>query len=321
MNDLKAHQRLAHLPVSIFAMIMGLTGLAMGWQQAEATFDMGLHLSDAILILAAVLFTGLLALFLLKALRHREMLRKELGHPIALNFFPTISISFILLGSASLHALPAVGTALWSLGTALHLLLLLYVMGVWIHHQHFEIHHVNPAWFIPVVGCMLVPIAGVSLGYLELSWFFFSIGLLFWMILLAIIFYRVLFHPPLPERLLPTFFILIAPPAVGFVGYTGLAGLDTLARVLLYSGLFLTLLLATQIVRFVRIPFFISWWAYSFPLAAMTIATLGMYRMTHLPVFAALGWALLSIATLVVVYLLFRTARAAAAGEICVPAP
>ena len=66
-------------------------------------------------------------------------------------------------------------------------------------------------------------------------------------ILLTIIFYRVLFHHPIDERLMPTLFILIAPPAVGFIAYTRLTGgeLDTFARVLYYSGLFLTLLLFT----------------------------------------------------------------------------
>ena|GEM_PF-3316996 len=71
---------------------------------------------------------------------------------------------------------------------------------------------------------MLVPVAGVPLGYTDISWFFFSIGILFWGMLLTIIFYRVLFDNPLEERLMPTLFILIAPPAVGFIAYTRLTG-------------------------------------------------------------------------------------------------
>ena len=189
------------------------------------------------------------------------------------------------------------------------------------HHEHFEIHHLNPAWFIPIVGNVLVPIAGVPLGFVEVSWFFFSVGILFWLILFVIILYRMLFHRPLAERLMPTLFILIAPPAVGFVAYLQLTGgLDPFARVLYYSGLFLTLLLATQVGRFLRIPFYLSSWAYSFPLAAMTIATLAMYQRTGALAFAVIGWVLLTLVSLVVVYLLARTARAVAAGRICVPA-
>ena len=153
-----------------------------------------------------------------------------------------------------------------------------------------------------------------------MSWFFFSIGMLFWVILMTIIFYRVLFHHPIDQRLMPTLFILIAPPAVGFIAYLRLAGeVDAFARVLYYSGLFLTLLLFTQVGRFARLGFFLSWWAYSFPLAAISIASMLMYEQTSGLAFAWIGGGLLTILTLVVALLVFRTAKAALGRRICVP--
>ena len=322
MTDSNVESRLQFLPVTFFAVVMGLTGLAIAWRQAEAVFDLAAPVSDAPLLLAVLTFLVLLVLYGLKVLRFRGAVEAELGHPVQINFFPAVSISFILLGIAFLPSLPGVARVLWVLGSSLHLLLTLYVMSVWIHHQHFEIHHINPAWFIPVVGNVLVPIAGVPLGFVELSWFFFSVGMVFWLLLFAIILYRVLFHHPLPERLMPTFFILIAPPAVGFLAYLQLAGgLDPFARMLYYIGLFLTLLLLTQASRFFRIQYYLSWWAYSFPLAAITIATLVMYEQTGVLAFAAIAWALLTLVTLVVVYLLYRTFRAVGAKSICVPHP
>jgi tellurite resistance protein len=320
VTDTSGASRLQFLPVTFFAVVMGLSGLAIAWREAEAIFDVGLPVWESSLSLAVLIFLVLLVLYGLKLLRFRDAVRAELGHPIQLHFFPAVSISLILLGTALLPVWRAAAAVLWSLGAGLHLLLTLYVMGVWIHHQHFEIHHINPAWFLPVVGNCLVPLAGVPLGFVEVSWFYFSVGLVFWLLLFAIILYRVLFHQPLPERLMPTFFILIAPPAVGFLAYLQLAGgLDAFARVLYYTGLFLTLLLLTQASRFFSIQYYLSWWAYSFPLAAITIATLGMYRQTGLPAFAVLGWALLTLVTLVVVYLLYRTFKAVGAGSICVP--
>jgi tellurite resistance protein len=321
MSEPTAEPRLRHFPVSFFAVVMGLTGLAIAWHKAQTTFALPLDLATPLLVLAGALFCVLLALYLTKLVRWREAVIAELGNPVLLNFFPTISISMLLLAVGTLPHWPGVAGVLWVLGSSLHLLLTLYVMGVWIHHEHFEIHHLNPAWFIPMVGNVLVPIAGVPLGFSEIAWFFFSVGILFWLILFTIIVYRMLFHHPLPERLMPTFFILIAPPAVGFIAYLQLAGgLDPFARVLYYSGLFLTLLLATQIGRFLRISFYLSWWAYSFPLAAIAIATLIMYEQAELSVFAALAWVLLTLATLLAVYLLARTAQAVAAHSICVPA-
>jgi tellurite resistance protein len=306
-------------------MIMGLLGLSIAWDMAQDAFGMALDMGGALRWFGLALFVLILTMYLIKLALFRDAVVKELQHPIQLNFFPTISISMILLGVALLPSLPGLALLFWAAGSALHLLLTLYIVSVWIHHDRFEINHINPAWFIPVVGNALVPIAGVPLGYLELSWFFFSIGMLFWLILFTIIIYRMLFHQPLPDRLMPTFFIMIAPPAVGFIAYIGLAGLggenglDAFARVLYYSSLFLTLLLLAQVGRFVRLHYFISWWAYSFPLAAVTIATLIMFETTGLLGFAIIGWTLLSLVTLVVLFLLYRTAVAVGGRSICVP--
>ncbi|WP_462321212.1 SLAC1 anion channel family protein [Halochromatium sp.] len=321
----KPDPRIKHFPVAFFAVIMGLSGLSIAWEMAQATFGMPLDMAGALRWLALGLFGLFSVMYLIKLFLFRDAVLHELRHPIQINFFPTISISMLLLSATLLSSLPGLAAVFWIIGTAVHLLLTLYVMNVWMHHDHFEIHHINPAWFIPVVGNVLVPIAGVPLGHLELSWFFFSVGVLFWLILFAIITYRMLFHQPLPDRLMPTFFILIAPPAAGFIAYIELSGLaeagalDAFARVLYYSSLFLTLLLLTQVGRFVRLHYYISWWAYSFPLAAVTIATLIMYELTGLLAFAVIGWTLLSLVTLVVIFLLYRTAVAVGGRSICVP--
>jgi tellurite resistance protein len=153
----------------------------------------------------------------------------------------------------------------------------------------------------------------------EISWFFFSVGLFFWPVLTAIIFYRLIFHGSLPERLMPTLFIFIAPPAAGFISYTRLTGgIDAFAHILYGIALFFTLLLCAQIGRFLRLRFFLSWWAYSFPLAAMTIATLIMAKATGLAFYGWLGIGLLAVLTLVIAMLLARTALAVARREICI---
>ncbi len=312
--------RIENFPISFFAMVMGLAGLTIAWEKAQTILHLPLRLNVALAIFTGVVFLTLLLFYTLKLIRYPAAVISELNHPVKLNFFPTISISLILLSITTLHLAHGLAHGLWIAGTALHFAFTLYVMNVWIHHDKFEIQQLNPAWFIPVVGNVLVPIAGTSLGYLEISWFSFSIGILFWLVLLTIIFNRVLFHNPLPAKLMPTFFILIAPPAVGFIAYFKLTGeLDAFARILYYSGLFLTLLMLMQVARFARLQFFISWWAYSFPLAAITIASLMMYEITGISSFQALGWTLLSLLSLVVTLLLYRTLKAIASHRVCLP--
>lgn len=311
--------RLKSFPISWFAMIMGLTGFAMAWNRAEVVFDTGICVSSVLLGLAGTLFVVLTLAFAAKIVKYPQEVLGEIRHPVKLAFVPTFSISLLLLSAATLHSAPALSFWLWSGGAALHLGLTLYVLSSWIHHTKYEIAHLNPAWFIPVVGNILVPVAGVHHASLEISWFFFSLGLFFWPVLTAIIFYRLIFHGSLPERFMPTLFVFIAPPAVGFISWFNLTGgVDAFARVLYFTGLFFTLLLLVQFNYFRRLKFFLSWWAYSFPVAAITIATLIMAQETGLALYTWLSGGLLTLLTLLIALLLGRTLLAVIRREICV---
>ena len=310
--------RLRNFPVAWFAVVMGLSGLTLAWNRAETLLPVPLAVSCYLRDAVAVVFVVLGAIYAAKLARHPAAVAAEFRHPVKLSFFPAFSIALLLTSMTYVDAAPAASRWLWMAGAAAHLLFTLHVLSAWTRQTH-HIQHISPAWFIPVVGNILVPIAGVRHAPAEVSWFFFAIGLLFWLVLLTIIFYRLIFHEPLPERLTPTLFILIAPPAVGFVSYYSLTGqFDPFARVLYYVALFLTLLLFTQWRRFARLRFFISWWAYSFPLAAITIATLLAFKHTHAGFLAGLAWVLLAVTTLVIGLLAARTAYAVARREICV---
>ncbi len=311
--------RLQHFPIAWFAMIMGLTGLSLAWHKAEGVLRLGFAPSGWLLLLATGLFVLLAALYSVKIIKFKSAASKEWAHPVKMHFVPAVSISLILLSIAWLPVSAPYSKLLWLAGVVLHLILTLYVITQWMHHSKFEIIHLNPAWFIPVVGNILVPIAGVSHAPIEVSWFFFSVGIVFWPVLLTIIMYRVVFHASLPERLMPTLFILIAPPAVGFISYVKLTGeLDAFAQLLYHSALFFTLLLFSQVRHFANLKFFLSWWAYSFPLAAITIASLVMFEMSSTTLFLRLAGVLLGIATVVIAGLLVRTALAVKRQQICV---
>jgi len=310
--------RLYHFPVSFFSTVMGMAGFTIAMTKAEAIYHLEPAISKVFLVLTLCLFISLLFIYGAKLLKEKTAVIEELHHPIKLSFFPTISISLILLSIAILNINMEVARVFWIVGSSLHLIFTLYVMNAWIHHDHFNINHMNPAWFIPVVGNILVPIAGVSLGYTDISWFFFSIGIIFWPVLLTIIYYRLIFHPALPGKLIPTFFIFIAPPAVGFLSYLHLNGeLDNFARILYYAALFFTLLVFSQFRQFSKLQFFLSWWAYSFPLAAISIATMEMYQRTQNALFSALGIILFTILTLFITMLIIKTFKAVLHKKIC----
>lgn len=314
------HSRLAHFPVPLFATVMGTSGLAIAWKKAHHVLGLPAEIGLALQWWALALFVVIALFYLAKLAQHPGAVKQEFSHPIRLNFFPTISVALLLLAIAFTDTLPGFAFGLWSVGALLHLIFTLLVMSSWIHHTRYDIKHANPSWFIPIVGNVIVPVAGVAFAPVEISWFFFSIGVFFWIVLMTIVMNRLFFHEPLPERLTPTLFILIAPPAVGFLAWMKLNGgtIDAFAHILYHVALFLTLLLASNALRFFRLRFFLSTWAYSFPLAAITIATLIMAEHGG-AFFIALSWLLLAVLSTVLLLLTLRTIQATLRGEICVP--
>ncbi len=314
------NERLMHLPVSLFSIVMGLSGLAIAWQRAHAILGVSEVIWPIVAGLAGSVFMVLLFAYGLKLTRFPQAVVGEWKHPVRVNFFPAISIGLLLQAVVWQDTFPSLSFGLWLAGAVIQLGFTLSILSSWMFHTHYDIKHANPAWFIPVVGNLFVPIGGVKFASPEVAWFFFSVGIVFWIVLMIIVLYRVFFHDPIPSKLLPTLFIFIAPPAVGFIAYSVLvAEVDAFSRVLYYTALFLTLLLGSNAKRFVRAGFFVSSWAYSFPLAAVTIATLLMAKRSGIAFFNGLGIALLSIVSMVITVLVFKTLGAIRRNAICVP--
>lgn len=298
---------------------MGLTGVVLMAEKMGHIVAVPSLLPSFILFLSLAVFILIGGLYLSKVLLYPQVVAKELVHPVKMHFLPTFSVSLLLLSVASLAGYPGLSRALWILGTVSHLILTLYTLSSWVQHQHFEIHHANPSWFIPILGNLVVPVAGVAHAPFALNWFFFSVGLFFWILLFAVLLNRIIFHHPLAEKLVPTFFILMAPPAVAFISYVKLTGrVDLFAHSLYSLAIFMFLMIMSQWRLFSRIRFYLSWWAYSFPLAALGLASFLMYSKTGVGIYLY-GWGFLFIFLLAVVtVLLFLTTKHILAGEICV---
>lgn len=314
----KGQKRVGNFPVSFFSVVMGLAGFVIALQKAADIFHLAENIGLSVLFLSIGVFIMILTIYLFKVLFYFDEVREEFDHPTKINFFPTISISLLLLSVALLPVNSEISKYLWGCGAVLHLFFTIFIVSIWMHHDKFKITHLNPSWFIPAVGNILVPVAGTAHFTPELSWFFFSFGLFFWMILLVVFFYRIFFHESLTAKLLPTLFILIAPPAVGFISYFKLTGeINDFSRILYYFSVFLTILLFSQVKVFSKIKYYLSWWAYSFPLASVSIASALMYHETRAVFFMYLFLVLLVLLTLLIVLLMLRTVTAIARKEIC----
>ncbi|MCD6211624.1 MAG: SLAC1 anion channel family protein [Sulfurovum sp.] len=310
---------LEHFPVQLFAIIMGLSGFAIMFAKAYHLIDMPYWIYALVLFVDTILFLGIFTAYMFKWLLYPEAVKKEFYHPIKSSFMAAISISFLLLSIAFYDFAPTVSILLWWIGTPLQLFFTLIIIRYWIHNE-LKVVHSNPAWFIPIVGNVLVPVVGVEAAPVWISLFFFALGLFFWLVLFTIMMYRIVFHHPLAKKLVPTLFILIAPPAVGFVSYFRITNgsIDMFSMFLYFIALFTLLLLLFMVRMFDTKQFFISWWAYTFPLAAMTIATLLLHMAVRSTTTYVGSVILILFTTSVIGFVSYKTILACKAEKICI---
>ena len=319
-NAADTEMRLKHFPVPFFAVVMGLMGLTLALHAGAHSFAVLGPASIAVMWAGIAVFCILAAFYIAKAIVYPQAVKQEWQHPVRLAFFPAVSISILLIATAMLSHYPGIAHGLWIIGAALQGILTIAVVSGWISHRAFEVGQLTPAWFIPAVGNVVVPVAGAQLGYVELSRLFFSAGVVFWVVLLTLVFNRLIFHNPIPGKLFPTLVILIAPPAVAFLAYVNLTGgIDPFARILLNTGYLFTALIAVQVPKLVKLPFALPWWALSFPIASMAIASFQFARKTGSEAHVMIGAGLLVVLVVVIVKLVLSTGIAIARKEICRP--
>jgi tellurite resistance protein len=308
-----------------YAIVMGLTGLALAWHRAEPLMgDAAGVVARAVGALAAAVFAVLAVATLLRGWRHPDAWREDRHHPVRHTFIATLPIAALLLATVgvSLIGPHPLARALWWIGSLSQLFVTAWVLGRWWRGNGkggLQWAGVTPALFIPIVGNVLAPLAGVPLGHAEWSAAQFGIGLLFWPVVLVMIVTRVAVHGLWPDRLRPTSFIFIAPPAV-----VGLSALQLGAPLLLAwmcwgMALFSLLWVGGQARAIAALPFGLPHWAISFPLAAFAALTLRLA--TPGSPLAVLGPLLLALASLVVLALLLGTLRGLRDGTLLAPEP
>ncbi len=311
--------RLKNFPISSLGICLGLIGFTLAWQKAEQILKLPFVFSNYLLYFSIAVIGVILLIYTLKLIKYPNEIKKEFNHPIKLNFYPIIAKLFLISSLIYLAIDITISKYLWWMGVATQFIFTLIVISAWIKHDKFEIHHINPSWFIPVVGCIIIPIAGVKHFSPELSWFFFSIGFFWWVILTIIVMNRIIFHHPIPDKFIPTLFILFAPPIIGFISLTKLlGGLNPFGNMFYYFGVFMFILVVLQFRMFSKLKFYLSWWAYSFPMDALAIGTLLMYHETGLLFFKMASWIIFLMLNGVILLLLVKTAKAIKKKQICI---
>jgi len=320
-----AHPALKYLQPGWYAAVMGLSGLSLAWHRAAPLMgEPAGRIAWGVGLLAALVF-GLLALAtLLRGWRHAEAWAEDCRHPVRHTFIATLPVSVILLATLAvvLHGPSIAALWLWRAGALAQLGVTLWVLARWWRGNGpggLQWASATPALLVPIVGNVLVPLAGVPLGQAEWSAAQFGIGLLFWPVVMALVVVRVALQGLWPERLLPSAYIVIAPPAVIGTSALQLGAPALVVWALWGMALFSLLWVATLTRRIAALPFGLPHWGMGFPLAALAALTLRLATPGGL--LAVLGPVLLALSTLVILALIAGTLRGLRDGSLLAPEP
>ena len=291
---------------------MGLAGLALTGR-AVATVWPGVvrapaYVTEPWVLLGVLALVLMLALYFLKGWRS---VRADFANPMTMGFCGALPVGMALVAGGLAPYAPAFATGLWWLGFAL-----LTLFQVWallrLLSGGIAPGEVNPGWLIILVGGIVVPGPGLTLGFAEASRFSFGISATVAPILMALLFHRAVTAPALPEALRPTWFILLVPPSLIYAN-----GLALFPEMVFLENLFpFALALAAALLiyarGFARWPFGPAWWAFTFPLDALAYAAARHAQDHPTPLWRGVCAATLLLAALVVLTVLWRTLRSAA---------
>lgn len=319
-----------HLAPSWFTLVMGWCGISLAWLNAtDELGDWALGIGLIGSAISVLIFLVLCTASIVRLNAHPQAVAEDMQHPIRHAFMGTLPLSILLLASIGVslfwNTSKLIDTFLtfsWMVGSLLEIAATVWVVGRWFNSTDkggLQWATFTPVLFIPVIGNVLAPLAGLDIGLENWATAQFSMGLLLWPVLQTMLMIRLAQAGPLPARLSPSIFITIVPPSViGLCFFEFNTPINWVWGSWGIAVFFLTLSLS-KIRTILQQPFDLPHWSLSFPMAAFTTLTFRLsqeYAGEWLLIPAIF---LLATTSLLIVGLTFRTWRALRQGILLTP--
>ncbi|KAF6997889.1 hypothetical protein CFC21_014058 [Triticum aestivum] len=271
---------LLRFPISAFGMCLGVSSQAMLWKTLQwepSTKFLHVHpvVNHVLWWISVALMVVVSITYLLKIVFYFEAVRREFNHPVRVNFFfaPWIACLFLVKGVP--HPVWEIHHAVWCVLMAPILCLDLKIYGQWMTSDERRLSKVaNPSNHLAVVGNFVGALLGARMGLRELPIFFFAVGLAHYVVLFVTLYQRLPTNVQLPKELHPVFFLFVAAPSVASMAWTRISGeFNDGAKLLYFISLFLYVSLVLQVNLFRGFRVSLAWWAYTFPMTSVALAT------------------------------------------------
>ncbi len=351
---------LKHLGPNWFAAVMG-TGIV-----ANAAVTLPVQVAGqrgfalAVWVVAGVLLLMLLAATAGHWLRHPELARGHVSHPVMAHFYGAPPMAMLTVGAGALlvgkdvlgvRAAVDLDWVLWTAGSVTGLVSAAVVPYVMFTRHRNHADSAFGGWLMPIVppmvsastGALLVPYAapGQARETLLLACYaMFGLSLLASLVVITLIWGRLAQHQVGAAAAVPTLWIVLGPlgqsiTAAGLMGTAATTVLpapyaDGAAVLALFYGLatwgFAVLWLVIAIAITIRtarahLPFSLTWWSFTFPVGTLVTGTSGLAARTHLDLLVVAAVALFLLLLAAWVTVFTRTARGALSGRLLLPPP
>jgi C4-dicarboxylate transporter/malic acid transport protein len=310
--------------------------------------------------LAVVLLVAITAATVVHWVRYPERARGHLADAAMAPFYGCPPMALLTVGAGTLlvatpligtHAAVVVDSTLWGLGTGLGLLVAIVVPGLMIRRRDLEPRHALATWLLPVVPPMVsastgaalithLPSAGAQQAMLFGCYALFGLSLMLSLLMIALLWFRLVFVDVGPARSVPTLWIVLGPlgqsvTAVGLLGpHAGelvgapygqaLEAFGVVYGVPIWGFALTWMAIAAVItVRTMRrgLPFSLTWWSFTFPVGTVVTGTSVLATQTGARPFAWLAVGIFGLLLVAWATALVNTVRIAWTGAAFLPAP
>lgn len=266
---------------------------------------------------------------------------ETISHPVEGSFYATFPIALLVMAAEwSIREMGSNTIApIWWIGTLGTILVSYIVLARLFTSENLKLGMVTPANFIPAVGLVVIPVAGAGLAhdasglmrevYFSINIFSFGAGVFMYLGLLALTMARHFLGSAIEGKMTPTLWVHLAP--LGVIPLSLLAQLHAIgeptlmqygtfvASLFLGAGLWWLVLAVILTVRNImtgKLPFALSWWAFVFPIGAITVLTLRLAHLLSLRLLPVVGAGLSILLASVWLAAFFGTLRGFITGRL-----
>ena len=271
------------VPLNTLAIPLGLAGLAQVWTVAAATLGAPIELGQGFWLIAAIAWIWTILVHLHRGARSDQPLSHQLTHVAQGPLAALLPLTAMLLGASLHRIIPLAGTMLTLISIAAAAAFGAWMLSFWMRGD-LPLESIHGGHFLPISAAGLVgALASAQTGLDWLAVGSFTVGIVFWLVISVLISLRLAIRPTMPEPLVPTLAIMIAPPAVAATAWLNISGgrPDEMFEGLTAMTAFMVLVQVMLLPRYRALTFSLGFWSFTFPAASAAALSITWVRLVH----------------------------------------